>query len=372
MIDERLIEALEENRRAGVTRAEANEWMKEAGATQTAIDKAWKSQAVNKLMRMAKWQHVTTVIASGHYRDRRFRYEPPILVIDNKFIVARSNTTRAVRAFEIANTTIATLLGEHEELSEEDLRWRALYDGMRDSSQRDVEWGEMRSPTEGEVFVLEPGLETVDDGRIEIEWFYTYLNRGWYDATRHTAWLTGMAGVLMNHLHKTMPDFAKDRIRIRLSPVSEVPGETAKLVEHHRIHQKMVLGWGYDEEWGISRKVDNALRDALGYYAPPFAMRDTNRREQALRRGKVPIGAFRRAWKRDTWRERADAIDARFAEVNRQLRERAPEWLEAPRHPIVLIDGKYLIQGSASGGMVGAIQTANQVLRKAISRRVRS
>ena len=371
-IDDRLVEALERDRGAAATRIEAQQWIEEAGGEGAAFEEAWESDAVNKLVRLAQWQHVTTVVASGQYRERRFRYEPPILVIDNKFVVASDNTTRAERAFEIANATIAGLLAEDDEPSEEDLRWRALYDGMRDSSQRDVEWGEVRLPTEGEVFVLEPGLETIDDGRVEIEWFYTYLNRGWYDGTKYTAWLAGMSGARMDQLLETMPDFAKERIHIRLSPVSEVPGEAPELARHHRIHQKMVLGWGYDKEWGISRKVDNVLRDALGYYAPPFAMQDAKTREQALRRGKVPIGAFRRAWKKDIARERADEIDARFAEVNRQLRERAPEWLEAPRHPIVVIDGKYLIQGSISRGMVPAIQTGNQVLRKAISRKARS
>ena len=376
-IDKRLVEALERDRRAAATKAEAKQWMREAGAPGEAFDEAWESQAVNKLVGMAKWQHVTTVVASGHYRDKRFRYEPPILVIDNQFIVASDNTTRAERVFEIANATIADLLTDDTKPSEEDLRWRALYDGMRNSYRSDVHWSRMRTPGEGEVFVLEPGLETIDDGRVEIEWFYTYINRGWYDGATYTAWLAGHTGAMMNYWGKTNPKQARDRIRVRLSPVSEVPGETPELVEHHRIHQKMVLGWGYDEEWGISRKVDNVLRDALGYYAPPFAMQDAKRREQALRRGKVPIGAFRRAWRKEIWRERAEEIDARFAEVNRQLREKAPHWLEAPRHPIVVIDGKFVIQGSISGGMVAGIQTASQVVRietlkKALSRKGRS
>ena len=376
-IDKRLVEALERDRRAAATKAEAKQWMREAGAPGEAFDEAWESQAVNKIVGMAKWQHVTTVVASGHYRDKRFRYEPPILVIDNQFIVASDNTTRAERAFEIANATIADLLADDTKPSEEDLRWRALYDGMRNSYRSDVHWSRMRTPGEGEVFVLEPGLETVDDGRVEIEWFYTYLNRGWYDGTKYSSWLSGMTGRRMNQLLTTMPDVTKNQIRIRLSPVSEVPGETAELAEHHRIHQKMVLGWGYDKEWGISRKVDNALREALGYYAPRFAMKDAKRREQALRRGKVPIGAFRRAWRKEIWRERAEEIDARFAEVNRQLREKAPHWLEAPRHPIVVIDGKFVIQGSISGGMVAGIQTGSQVVRietlkKVLSRKGRS
>ena len=376
-INDRLIEALERDRDAGTTMVEARQWIKDAGAKETAFDETWASEAVNKLVKMAKWQHVNTVVASAHYRDRRFRYEPPILVIDNQFIVASNNTTRAQRAFEIANATIADLLAGDGELSEEDLRWRALYDEMRNSYRRDVHSNKMRTPGEGEVFLLEPGLETVDDGRVEIEWFYTYLNRGWYDGTKYSSWLSGMTGIRTNQLLTTMPDVTKNRIRIRLSPVSEVPGETAELAEHHRIHQKMVLGWGYDKEWGISRKVDNALREALGYYAPPLTMKVAKRREQALRRGKVPIGAFRRAWRKEIWRPRAEAIDARFAEVNRQLREKAPHWLEAPRHPIFVIDGKYVIQGSISGRMVAAIQTANQVVRietlkRALSRKSRS
>lgn len=371
-IDRRLVEALDTYPGAAGARTEAKEWLGQAGVDATAFDEAWESPEVENLVKMARNQHVTTVVASWHHHDQPFRHEPPILVIDNESIVARSNTTRATRAFEIANATIAAALEDKDEPSEEDLRWRALYDAMRNSYHRESAWGQMREPADGEVFELDPRLETIDDGRVEIEWFYTYINRGWYDAKRYSAWLTGHTGVTMRRWLTTVPKAAMERIRIRLSPVGAVPGESEDLIEHHRIHQRMVLGWGYDSEWGISRKADIALRIALGYYAPPLAMAKAKSRERAMRRGDVPVRQFRKAWKRSDARERATAIDARFAELNRQLAERAPHWLRAPRHPIVVVDGKYVIQGSISGGMAPAIQVSNRVLIRTISEKARS
>ena len=126
----------------------------------------------------------------------------------------------------------------------------------------------------------------------------------------------------------------------------------------------MALGAEYDEAWGISTKADAGIRRVLGLHSDGLAMEGARARDLAMRAGKVSRRKAAKAWESGVAEERAAAIDARFAEINRQLAERAPEWLEAPRHPIIVVDGTYLIQGSTSGGMVPAILAFNRILRR--------
>ena len=363
-IDRELVDAFDRDPDVLVTRERARKWITAAGVTGGDFEKAWNSERVTRMVERARDQHWVGYRLSRKHGKRRFRHEPPILLIDNRTVVARNNTGGSERAFRIANAVIAAKLGGNDEPTGSDLRWRALLDGMVESRQRDVAWGQEREPREGEVFLLDPVLETADDGRVETEWFYTYVSRGWYEAREYSTWLSLRTAVTMRGLLEALPQSVRERIRPRLSPVGAIPGEAPELAKHHRIHQRVVLGAGYDEDWGISPKADQGLRRVLGFYSDGLSMQEERSRHRAMRAGRVSSGAFRKAWKSGIAKERADRIDARFAEVNRQLAERAPGWLQAPRHPIIVVDGKYLIQGSTSGGMVPAIQLFNRVLRR--------
>ena len=363
-IDRRLVDAFDRDPDTKVTRERAREWITAAGVGPDDFERAWNSERVTRMVERARDQHWVGYRLSRKHGKRKFRHEPPILLIDNKTVVARNNAGGSERAFRIANAVIAAELARDDEPTGDDLRWRALLDGMVESRQRDVAWGQEREPSEGEVFVLEPALATADDGRIEIEWFYTYVSRGWYDANEYSTWLSTKTAITMREWLKAVPESVRQEIQPRFSPVGSIPGEAPELARLHRIHQRMVLGAGYDEDWGASRKADAGLRRVLGMYSDGLSMQSKRSRQRAMRAGEVSWRAFQKAWKSGIGEERADRIDARFAEMNRQLGERAPRWLEAPRHPIIVVDGTYLIQGSTSGGMVPAIQLFNRVLRR--------
>ena len=364
-IDRRFVETLDREPDTRVSRATAKEWITQAGVSPQGFEEAWGSEPVTRRVEHAKELHGVALALSRKATGRRsFRHEPPFLVVDGTTIVARNQTQGAERAFLIANAVIAGELAGANEASDEDARWRALYEEMRESRHKDVAWGREREPREDEVFVLDPPLPTGGDSRIWTEWFYTYVNRGWYEEGAYTTWLSLKTAVTMREWLERTPRRVKARIQARLSPVGSIPGESPELDEHHRIHQRMVLGAQYEEDWGISRKADQGLRRVLGYHSDGLSMREARMRHLAMRAGRVRTGAFRKAWQSERPEERAAVIDARFAEVTRQLAERAPGWLEAPRHPIILVDGKYLIQGSASGGLVPAIQVFNRLLRR--------
>ena len=363
-IDRELVDAFDRDPDTRVTRERAREWITAAGIGTGDFERAWNSERVTRMVERGKDQHWVGYRLSRKHGKRRFRHEPPILLVDNKTVVARNNAGGSERAFRIANALISAELANDDEPTAEDLRWRALLDGMVESRQRDVAWGQERVPREGEVFVLDPALETADDGRIEIEWFYTYVSRGWYAPGEYSTWLSLRTAVTMRDWLGAVPESVRKQIQPRFSPVGSIPGEAAELAQHHRIHQRMVLGAGYDEDWGASRKADAGLRRVLGMYSDGLSMDSKRSRQRAMRAGEVSWRAFQKAWKSGIGEERADRIDARFAEVNRQLAERAPQWLEAPRHPIIVVDGRYLIQGSTSGGMVPVIRLFNRVLRR--------
>ena len=363
-INRELVDAFDRDPDTKVTRERAREWITAAGVGPDDFERAWNSERVTRMVERARDQHWVGYRLSRKHGNRKFRHEPPILLIDNKTVVARNSTQGLERAFRIANAIIAAELGEDAKPNEDDLRWRALLDGMVESRQRDVAWGQEREPREGEIFVLDPPLETGGDGRVEIEWFYTYVSRRWYTPGEYSTWLSLRTAVTMRGGLEALPQSVRERIRPKLSPVGAIPGEAPDLATHHRIHQRMVLGAGYDEDWGISPKADQGLRRVLGFYSNGLAMEDEKGRHRAMRAGRVSWRAFRKAWKDGIGEARAKQIDARFAEVNRQLAERAPGWLEAPRHPIIVVDGKYLVQGSTSNGMVPAIQLFNHVLRR--------
>ena len=188
-VDRELVDAFDHDPDVLVTRERARKWITAAGVTGGDFEKAWNSERVTRMVERARDQHWVGYRLSRKHGKRRFRHEPPILLIDNRTVVARNNTGGSERAFRIANAVIAAKLGGNDEPTGSDLRWRALLDGMVESRQRDVAWGQEREPREGEVFLLDPVLETADDGRVETEWFYTYVSRGWYEAREYVCLL---------------------------------------------------------------------------------------------------------------------------------------------------------------------------------------
>ena len=131
----------------------------------------------------------------------------------------------------------------------------------------------------------------------------------------------------------------------------------------------MTFGWGYDEDFSIAMPVHFAVRARFTNGGDALLLGTRRAAKRWRRKRTIPVNEYREEVRAERWRERADAIDQRLRTISEQAREQSGTGIQTPRHPVILIDGKYLVQGSTAGGLRNAVRITNRLLRLRIERR---
>ena len=339
------------------------------------FESTWSSPKVETAMRQAIGAHRTIVETTVRRRGRIQNATPPILLINGEHIVASYKIRRAGDAYRIANRVIARALAAGPVTSEGEKRWRALYEELRLLRRPDIAYNADLGPTAGQAIEIDPPLPTASpEGTLEVEWFFTYLNRG-YNRYRTTSWLSDRAEGLISEWAQTVPraDFAQ--LRARFTPVTAIPGHDGTSREQARMLQKLVLGLGYTETappgafrpTHISPPLHFAIRGMLAYNAPPTVLDDEKDIRQLVQRLRLPVKEYVRVASSDEPERRADAADTRFDMLLERTRHIAPDAFQAPAYPIILIDGRYLVTGGAAGSYAAAAKIANHTIHRLLS-----
>ena len=377
-IQDQIVVALNNAPQAVSTKAELRTLFDESlDITRDDFENAWSSPEVGIAIRRAMTTHRTIVETAVRRRGRTRNPTPPILLINGEHIVASYKIRRAGDAFRIANGVIARELSASPAPTEAERRWRTLYEELRLLRRPDIAYNADPGPTVGQAIEIDPPLPTASpEGTLEIEWFFSYLNRG-YNRHRTTSWLSGRAERLILEWAQTVPpaDFAK--LRARFTPVTAIPGHDGTSREHARMLQELALGFGYTTTASprayhpthISPALHFGIRGTLAYNAPPTVLDDEKDIRQLVQRLRLPVKEYVRVASSEEPERRADAADARFDLLVERTKHIAPNAFEAPAYPIILIDGRYLVTGSTAGSYAGAAKIANTTIQRLLAER---
>ena len=375
-IQDRIVVALDNAPQAVSTKAEVRALFDESlDITPDDFENAWSSPEVGIAIRRAMTAHRTIVETAVRRRGRTRNPTPPILLINGEHIVASYKIRRPGDAFRIANQVIADELSASPAATETEKRWRALYEELLLVRRQDIAYSAAPPPTTGQPMEIDPPLPTASpEGTLEIEWFFTYLNRG-YNRHRTTSWLSNRAEQFILVWARTVPpaDFAK--LRVRFTPVTAIPGHDGSSREQARLLQVLALGFGYTTTASlgafhpthISPPLHFGIHRQFDYNAPPTVLDETRDIRQFLKRQHIPTAKYFATASSGEPERRGTAADARFDLLVERARRTAPNIFEAPAYPIILIDGRYLVTGASAGGYKNAAQLANHTIKELLA-----
>ena len=263
--------------------------------------------------------------------------QDPILLIDGKYLLMSPVTGRVRDLFRMANWLIRHQIDElpsdpsHVQLEElEQMSWKELVYGMEDGAKPES------------VIDLGPRLETAEEGKIRVEWFYSYSGRLGREIERMVrGWKAGFTGnveliespVATRHTG----DFETERHHQRLL----VAGRAVKWEDTIRYHLRTRLS-----EEGYSGRITN--------------MTDL---DEFLRQLKMPMEEYRQGLNHPATQTRLKGINHRFKAV-----EEAAGLLGGD-DPVLLVNGRYLIVGSRFETLEQTFRTANVFIRKEVEAR---
>ena len=358
------------------TKADARDLFQGALAvTPTRFETAWSSPEVENAMRQSVQAHRAIVETAVRRGTRIRRPSPLILLVAGEHIVSTYSVRRAGDAFRIANRLIKRELTRDSKLNPSERRWRAVYKELRLLRRSDIAYNADPRPDTPEPIAIDPPFPTsTPDGTLEVEWFFTYLNRG-HNRHRTTSWLTSRMESFMPEWAQTIPRADLERIRMRFTPVSTIPGHDGTSREQARMLQTLALGFGYTttappgalQPTHISPALHLAIRGRLAYNAPATVLDDERDVKQLLQWARLPSADYHKVAASDlpTWR--ADAADARFDLLLKRTQAKAPNAFTDPAYPIILIDGRYLVTGAAAGGYAQAARITNATIKRLLS-----
>ena len=343
------------------------------------FESTWSSSEVETAMQRAIGTHRTIVETTVRRRGQVRSPRPPVLLINGEHVVASYTIRRAGDAFRIANRVIARELAASPVPTERERRWQALYEELRLLRRPDIAYGAKPQPVAGQAIEIDPPLPTASpEGTLEVEWFFSYLNRG-YNRHRTTSWLSSRAEGLILEWAQTVPpaDFA--RLRARFTPVTAIPGHDGTSREQARMLQELALGFGYTTTASrgafhpthISPPLHFGIRGQLAYNAPPTVLDDEKDISRLVQRLQLPMKEYASVASSGTPQRRANAADARFDLLLERTQHIAPDAFQAPAYPIILIDGRYLITGANAGGYAQAAKIANATIQRLLPERTR-
>ena len=86
----------------------------------------------------------------------------PIILINGKYLITRTTAKGVEKALLTANGVI---------------EWELKKRPQHDFQIKEMEWGEERHPRRGEMIRLREGFAIEDNGKIDVEWLYTYVDQ---------------------------------------------------------------------------------------------------------------------------------------------------------------------------------------------------
>ena len=228
-----------------------------------------------------------------------------------------------------------------------------------------VRWGKERRPRGQELVEFDPPFKTNSPDKVELEYFYTYLEQipvtrrggtavqGWQLTDTEIHWRTWW--------FDTVPADIKRDVALRLSPVGAMPGGQPDLNHQHRLHQRIVMAWKPDPVVGVNLELHEKLRLALWNARNIRDFATQLRTEESLKSWGVPLETWRTAVNTEELQERAQANTDRLAAVMERAKENDRVG-RTPRLGVFLINGRYLLETNARD-LRRRIRLANWLLR---------
>lgn len=336
-------EIIRKNNFANMTEGDARDLIEKAGLDLREWDAKRSSPETRERATRVDARYEEAMRQAAAQNDRYLvTPQDPVLLIDGKYLLTGYVTGRTKTLFRMANRIIRERL---DEMPEHTL------------DEATIAWGNEHRPKRKELVVL-PGEERTGSG-IEIEWFFTYLdeegqatNVEWFDKTLEK-WREGVqVGGVRN-------------IRIVRTPVVRMtPGGDTRWDAHRRAHQELMLGWS-DERPGWRRQVHAMLPKFLA--RDPRGIGSLEAGAAVLEGSKLPVEQHRADLATP---ERQDAI-ARANERVLAIRSELPRRLQdTVVDPVLVVNGKYLVEGQTAGSIERVFQILNWVVRE-ISERAR-
>ena len=368
--------ALDNDRDAVRTKADARDFFEDALAvTPTRFETAWSSPEVENAISQSVRAH-RAIIETAVRRGTRIRTPTPLIVlVAGEHIVSTYTVRRAGDAFRIANRLINRELTRDAKLSPRERRWRAVFTELRLLRPSDIAYNADARPDTPQPIEIDPPLPTsTPDGTIEVEWFFTYLNRG-HNRHRTTSWLTSRMESLMPEWAQTIPHADLKRLRMRFTPVSTIPGHDGTSREQARMLQTLALGFGYSttarpgalQPTHVSPALHLAIRGRLAYNAPATILDDDRDVKHLLQWARLPAAEYHKVAASGLPTLRADAADARFDLLLERAEAKTADAFTDPAYPIILIDGRYLVTGAAAGGYTQAARITNATIKRLLA-----
>ena len=221
---------------------------------------------------------------------------------------------------------------------------------MRELSAKDVRWGKERRPRGPRVVTLSTPYRTSDPRKVEIEWFFTYT-RGWQMGP--SAWLERF----LRAWHKSLPD----KVYFKASPVGSMPGTANRYDEMHIAHQELAFA---SAAIGEGERVHQAMRAWLSNRVRRQRLHRPHEVERFLEGLGVQLDRYREAAASEAVRRRMHTTTAKLEAISKRAESVKRDANIPPRDPILLINGRHLVQGSLAGGIRNTLRIANWIIRK--------
>lgn len=231
-------------------------------------------------------------------------------------------------------------------------RWRALAAERKRLSPDDVRWGKESRPRRSHVVTLSTPYPTLHRGKVEVEWFFTYT-RGWQKGP--SEWLEGF----LRSWEETLPG----TVRLKVSPAGSMPGTTDRYDTMHVAHQELAFA---SEAIGEGERVHAAMRAWLSNRVRRQRLHTPQDVERFLQGLGVELEHYREAAASAEVQERMRATTAKLEAISKQAEAAGRDANAPPRDPILLINGKHLVQGSLAGGIRATMRIANWLIRREI------
>ena len=229
-------------------------------------------------------------------------------------------------------------------------RWRELRREMKRLSPRHVRWGKEKRPGRSRVVTLAKPYPTDKRRKVEVEWFFTYT-RGWQKGP--SEWLERFLGAW----EKSLPD----NVYLKASPVGSMPGTTHHFDEHHAAHQELAFA---SKAIGEGARVHRAMRAWLSNRVRRQRLYKPQDVDRFLGGLGIALERYRQAAASREVQERMRATTAKLEAISKAAEAVRSDANAPPRDPILLINGKHLVQGSTAGGIRDALRIANWVIRR--------
>ena len=189
---------------------------------------------------------------------------------------------------------------------------------------------------------------------MEVEWFFTYIG----PSTQLEPIVLGWAESVRQGTNK--------KVRLIQSPVRSIRGRPGLENVYDGIYQLIAFA---GRAIGRERTVRRELRKLVS--KDPRALRTEEDAERFIERIGISVDQFRKAARSEPVRRRMLEATDKLEEISIRAEEVRGDATLMPRDPVLLIAGKYLVQGSTVGSARNTFRIANRLIRRELEERAR-